>query len=104
MSERIAAVASVAGSMVLPEDQCHPVRPVPLMHTHERPNPIVPFEGGSGPAWLTPAGETPATFPSAPDEVALFAALNDCSSTTETVFSESDTECVRRSDCTATRK
>jgi polyhydroxybutyrate depolymerase len=100
MSDRIAAVASVAGSMVLPEDQCHPLRPVPLMHTHGTADPIVPFDGGSGPAWLTPAGETPATFPSAAEEVALFAALNDCSSNTESVFSQSDTECVRQLDCT----
>jgi polyhydroxybutyrate depolymerase len=100
MSDRIAAVASVAGSMVLPEDQCQPVRPVPLMHTHGTADPIVPFDGGSGPAWLTPAGETPATFPSAADEVALFAALNGCSSDTESVFSERDTECIRHSNCT----
>jgi polyhydroxybutyrate depolymerase len=99
-SDRIAAIASVAGSMVLPEADCHPVRPVPVMHTHGSADPIVPFAGGAGPAWLTPAGETPAVFPSVAAEIALFAEINGCSSDTETVFDELDTRCVRQSSCT----
>jgi polyhydroxybutyrate depolymerase len=101
MSDRIAAAASVSGSMVLPADDCHPLRPVPFMHTHGTADPIVPFDGGPGPTWLTPAGETPQVFPSVPDEVALFAGLNGCSSNTETIFSQSDTECARQATCTS---
>jgi polyhydroxybutyrate depolymerase len=99
MADRIAAIASVAGSMVLPPDECHPARPVPLMHTHGTADPIVPFDGGSGPTWLTPAGETPQVFPSVAEEVALFATLNGCSGETESIFSELDTDCTRRPIC-----
>jgi polyhydroxybutyrate depolymerase len=99
MADRIAAVASVAGSMVLPAEECQPVRPVPLMHTHGTADPIVPFDGGSGPTWLTPAGETPQVFPSVAEEVALFASLNGCSDSTESVFSERDTNCTRQPVC-----
>jgi polyhydroxybutyrate depolymerase len=99
MADRIAAAASVSGSMVLPTDECHPVRPVPFMHTHGTADPIVPYDGGSGPTWLTPAGETPQVFPSVEAEVALFAGLNGCTSSTETVFSQRDTTCTRQSAC-----
>jgi len=100
MADRIAAAASVSGSMVLPRGECDPVRPVPFMHTHGTADPIVPYAGGSGPTWLTPSGETPQVFPAVQDEVALFAELNGCASNTETVFDKADTTCRRRSSCT----
>src|SRR5439155_27285679 len=43
MSERIAAVAAVAGTMVC--DECKPKRPVPILHFHGTKDSLVPFEG-----------------------------------------------------------
>src|SRR4029077_3660939 len=43
MSDRIAAVASVAGTMVC--DECKPKRPVPILHFHGTKDSLVPFEG-----------------------------------------------------------
>ena len=42
-SERIAAVAAVAGTMVC--DECKPKRPVPILHMHGTKDSLVPFEG-----------------------------------------------------------
>src|SRR5205823_1370177 len=43
-SERIAAVAVVAGTMGT--DRCEPVRPVPLLHFHGTNDEYIPFAGG----------------------------------------------------------
>lgn len=43
MSERVAAVASVAGAMVC--DECKPKRPVPILHFHGTKDSLVPLEG-----------------------------------------------------------
>jgi polyhydroxybutyrate depolymerase len=41
LSERIAAIAPVAGTLVI--DECKPSRPVPVMHFHGRADKLVPF-------------------------------------------------------------
>jgi polyhydroxybutyrate depolymerase len=43
MSERVAAVASVAGAMVC--DECKPKRPVPIVHFHGTKDALVPLAG-----------------------------------------------------------
>jgi len=48
MSERIAAIASVTGSMTpLTYDECNPQRPVPVMQIHGDADAVVPFEGAN---------------------------------------------------------
>ncbi|MFK7932303.1 MAG: T9SS type A sorting domain-containing protein [Saprospiraceae bacterium] len=48
LSERIAAIASVTGSMTLPEfANCDPVRVVPVMQIHGTNDATVPFEGNA---------------------------------------------------------
>jgi polyhydroxybutyrate depolymerase len=42
MSDRIAAIAPVAGTLAIPES--HPKRPVPVLHFHGSADPIVPFD------------------------------------------------------------
>ncbi len=49
MSERIAAIASVTGSMALAQfDNCSPNRPVPIMEIHGTADLTVPYDGVSG--------------------------------------------------------
>ncbi len=52
LSDRIAAIASVAGSMT-PEtyNACNPQRPVPVMQIHGTADPVVPYEGA---IWTEP--------------------------------------------------
>ena len=46
LSDWIAAIAPVAGTMVL--DECKPKRPVPVIHFHGTKDPLVPFETAKG--------------------------------------------------------
>jgi polyhydroxybutyrate depolymerase len=46
-SERITAIAPVAGGMVV--DSFAPTRPVPVMHIHSADDPRAPYAGGLGP-------------------------------------------------------
>lgn len=46
LSDRIAAISPNAAAMLLPT--CTPTRPVPLQHTHSRPDTNVPTLGGVG--------------------------------------------------------
>jgi polyhydroxybutyrate depolymerase len=58
LSERIAAIAPIAGPMMT--DSCDPKRPVPVMHFHGTGDELAPFNGGRGkgspgvPAFLRP--------------------------------------------------
>ena len=51
MSDRIAAVACVGGTMAI--DECRPSRPVPVLHIHGTDDEFVPFAGGVGPKSIT---------------------------------------------------
>lgn len=60
LSERIAAVATVAGAYNDDFTACQPTRPVPLMAFHGQADPIVPYFGGDDamalpriPSWIT---------------------------------------------------
>jgi polyhydroxybutyrate depolymerase len=48
LNNRIAAIASVTGSMIVPDlNACKPKRPVPVMEIHGTADPVVPYEGGT---------------------------------------------------------
>jgi polyhydroxybutyrate depolymerase len=77
MSDRIAAVGPVSGTMAV--DEARTVRPVPVMHFHGTADRIVPFTG--------PDRRTPKflTFKSVPDTIAFWVAVNDCPAEPEVV-------------------
>ena len=70
LSDRIAAIAPVAGTMAI--DNYHPKRPVPVMHFHGTADKLVPFGGpGSGtPKFLG--------FKSVEDTIKICAKANGC--------------------------
>ena len=93
MSDRIAAIAPVAG-VRHPED-CAPTRPVPIITFHGTDDPYIDYEGGPGPKALElPAPDGKGTFGDAiaadptlmeiadeaaiPDRVAAWAEQNGC--------------------------
>ena len=73
LSDRIAAVAPVAGTLALPA--VHPKRPVPVIHFHGSADGIVPFAG--------PRGRTPPNmqFRSVPDTIAAWVEADGCPKT-----------------------
>jgi polyhydroxybutyrate depolymerase len=70
LSDRIAAIAPVAGTMAI--DNYNPQRPVPVMHFHGKADNMVPFAG--------PSGRTPKFlgFKSVDDTITVVAKANGC--------------------------
>ena len=70
LSDRIAAIAPVAGTMAI--DNYNPKRPVPVMHFHGAADKMVPFAG--------PGGRTPKFlgFKSVDDTIKVAARANGC--------------------------
>ncbi|HEY4309922.1 MAG TPA: PHB depolymerase family esterase [Pirellulales bacterium] len=71
LSERIAAIAPVAGTMAL--DAFAPDRPVPVIHFHGTEDDYVPFDGGRGPLSLSQNH-----FASVAESIRRWADFNGC--------------------------
>ena len=71
LSERIAAIATVSGAYLLPWEDCHPARPVPLIAFHGTSDPIVPYQGGPSHAFDLP-------FPAIPEWIETYARRSGC--------------------------
>jgi polyhydroxybutyrate depolymerase len=71
LSNRIAAVGSVAGAYVYSLEACNPSRPVPLIAFHGTADPVVPFQGGPSRSFDVP-------FPVVVDWVGGWAVKNKC--------------------------
>jgi polyhydroxybutyrate depolymerase len=74
LSERIAAIGSVAGAYLYPWNACQPARPVPAILFHGTADPIVPYQGGPSRSFNLP-------FPSIPAWVAALAQHIGCTGT-----------------------
>jgi polyhydroxybutyrate depolymerase len=90
LGDRVAAVAPVAGDLVVPT--CSPPRPVSVMHFHGTADPLVPYTG-----WF-PAIPLQA-FPAIPDMIAGWAARDGCDPTPIEFFRKDDTHCSRWPRC-----
>lgn len=71
LSDRIAAIGTVAGAYTFPWSECRSPRPVPAIVFHGTADPIVPFDGG-----VVDNGRF--DFPPIPDWVAGLAQFNHC--------------------------
>jgi polyhydroxybutyrate depolymerase len=76
LSDRIAAIAPVAGTIAI--DECKPSRPVPVIHFHGSSDSIVPFDmsGGKAPPFMKLKGVE--------DSVRIWVKLNGCDATAKT--------------------
>lgn len=77
LSERIAAIAPVAGSMVLLKFRAQ--RPVPVMHIHSVDDPRALYNGGLGPPF--PMTETRVLHPPVEQRLGEWAKANGCGAT-----------------------
>lgn len=71
-AQRVTAVASVAGSMVL--NDCTPSRPVSILELHGTADPEVPYQGGEADINVA----TTFQYPSSPALAARWATLDGC--------------------------
>jgi len=76
LSDRIAAIGSVAGAYTYPSDLCQPERPMPLIAFHGTADPIVPFSGGPSESFDVP-------FPNVPAWMSAWAERNQCAAETD---------------------
>lgn len=93
LSERIAAIAPVAGTIGVSD--CQPTRPVPVMQIHGTSDGHVPWDGGVG------CGPSGVDFVSVPDTVEGWRTRNGCEKSTSTAFDEGNGQCVSYEGCEA---
>ncbi|MFB1481757.1 PHB depolymerase family esterase [Corallococcus sp. RDP092CA] len=89
-AQRIAAIAPVSGMEGLTD--CHPSRPVPVLHFHGSADPTILYDGGDNVA----GGKR---YPSAPESVRRFAELNGCTGPQQQTYQQGDSTCVAYTGC-----
>lgn len=80
MAGRIAAIAPVAGGMVVPSP--HPDHPVPILHIHSVDDPRALYDGGWGPPF--PLTRARVLHPSVPETIRWWVRHDGCPSEPET--------------------
>ncbi len=93
LSERIAAVGSVAGAYLISAEDCTPARPVPLIAFHGTADPIVPYQGGPSSSFHVP-------FPVVEEWVKSWALRNGCDLPAEVLPVTSQVSWIRYTSCT----
>jgi polyhydroxybutyrate depolymerase len=88
LSDVVAAVALQSGALLVPD--CHPSRPVPLLHVHGTADHNVPYDGGVG-----KSGVTHLDFPSVQQSLAAFTAADGCAGAPSTATDVGDPDLVR---------
>jgi polyhydroxybutyrate depolymerase len=88
LSDRIAAIAPVAGVLGIPLDSCNPPRKVPVMHFHGTADFVVPYGGN---AFLG--------YPAVKDSVGRWIKLDACGDATATTYSQGDATCATSQGC-----
>ncbi|SMC44495.1 alpha/beta hydrolase family esterase [Pedobacter africanus] len=88
--DKIAAVAPVSASMVLP-GPIHPSRPVPIMHIHSIKDTIVPYAGGVGIGGYT--------FPPVDSVLKIWAAKNGCTANPQVIVNDQKYRLTAWKDC-----
>lgn len=96
LSERIAAIAPVAGVLGIPPEECQPTRPVPVLQIHGTEDPLVPYNGGT--AILNNLG-VGIVFRSVADTMQFWQTHNGCSTFSEVFYQNGDTTCEAWGDC-----
>ena len=91
LSERIAAIAPVAGTIGVAA--CNPKRAVPVLQIHGSLDGHVPWQGGEG------CGPSKVSFTSVPSTMEGWQQRNGCAATTTTYFEQGDGKCASYTGC-----
>ena len=92
LSDRIAAIGSVAGAYLYPWCDCQPSRPVPAILFHGTADPIVPYQGGPSRSFNLP-------FPPIPEWVEAQALRHGCTSAPRLLPAQGQARGVQYTDC-----
>lgn len=92
LSNRIAAIGSVAGAYIYPDEACQPARQVPLIAFHGTDDNIVPFGGG-------PSHSFEIDFPDVPTWMAEWAERNQCAADPQPMAARGFTNGVHYAAC-----
>jgi len=95
-SDRIAAVAPVAGVLGIAPEKCNPSRPVPMIDFHGSADGMVPYDGGTP---LVPQLGLGLVFRSVPETMDFWHKKNGCSAFEQVIYEAGDARCVRWADC-----
>ncbi len=91
LSDRLAAIAPVAGANMAPT--CSPTRSIAVLAIHGSSDGHVPWEGGMG---CGPAG---VPFPSVEESITGWRTRNGCSATSRVTFAEGNGSCATYEGC-----
>lgn len=84
LSDRIAAIGAVSGTMAI--DECKPARPVPVLHIHGTSDPVVSYDLG-------------ALAKNVPDTISGWVSRNLCGMSTAIVYDKGSAKCERYNGC-----
>jgi polyhydroxybutyrate depolymerase len=93
LSDWIAAIAPLAAAISLPDSNCNPTRPVPVLHFHGLADEYAPFNGGAskyGPAGIQR---------SVPETIGLWLRLNGCTNETRVTYQRGAATCTTHPNC-----
>jgi polyhydroxybutyrate depolymerase len=87
-ADLIAATAPVAAVLGIPDSECQPARPIPIMHLHGTSDPLVPFDGGGL-----------ADSPSVAESTEGWLARNGCTGESAITYENGDASCETVEPC-----
>lgn len=96
LPDGLRAIVPVAGTLGIPEAECKPPHPTPVLQIHGTEDALVPFAGGSP---QIPRGVTFGVFASPAASVAFWAGANGCSAPGAPYFTQGEVSCVRHDGC-----
>jgi polyhydroxybutyrate depolymerase len=92
LSERIAAIGSVAGAHLLPWEECRPTRAVPTIVFHGTADHVVPYQGGPSRSFEIP-------FPAIPEWVNALAQRNGCGNAPQEIPPNGEVSGIQFTNC-----
>ena len=95
-SDRIAAVAPVAGVLGIDPSKCSPGRPISILDFHGTADPMVPYDGGTP---LVPQLGVGLVFRSVSETLDHWRKLNGCSAFDTQFYQKGDATCIEWKDC-----
>lgn len=96
-SDLIAAIAPVATTMTV--ENCHPSRPVAVMHFHGTQDRPIPYAGGPSDPTLPKMLAVGGPYPSAGQVIQMWAENNRCVSSPAITYQKGNVTCQTQSSC-----